>query len=1078
MTEIPPDMPKTKRKRFMALRCAINALLTPFLAVVLLVAIAVFALQGRTVPVPKSLADVVRTHVSNEDIYVEFDAIEIGLKNGFDIRTVFTGVKMSEDISTPALQMSALDVTLDGEALLYGHMRPVNAIAEGGVVRINRLQSGKFDLGFGTDTPAVRRALSLDALFEELVQSFDIPALSVLQSIDVTGVSILYGDKRSGQSWTFDGGVIKIARSLPDNAFRMRADLALLTGQSDIATLAVSYSNAGKGTAILSADLDGVQAKDLASQIPALAWLATIDAPISGSLRDDLSPQSKAPLSARLDLGAGTITLPAANEPIIFTKAKTYLRYNAERQRLDFDLIEVQSDVFDLNGMASAVRQGDQFLFNANAQNVFVKPGPLWADGLRIRSAGVDGRISLEPIHIELGQFFAQTDSIYLAGQGRLQNTPEGWLRQLNIKTDSASYDVILKHWPKTVLKNPRRWIENNILSGAAIRPTVSIRQLGDEKIQGNVSLSFKDAAFYGLKSLPPITQAEGTFTVMADQMDVVLSAGVMAFEDDGIVDVSGTTLHVPDLRLKPAIGQFDIAVSGPLIAALSALDHKPFEVFTKMGRDYRIATGDFDGRLSLQVPFQNSIKPADVTYDLNAQVTDVQSTVLVPNRQLTAQRMQVSATHAGVTVSGAAVLDGIAANATWTQGQGVPGSNLSATFTADAKGLASFGIALPPDSVTGQTTGQIQISLPADGSPRFDMTSDLVGAKISIPQIGWSKSARRQAALSIQGQLEPLQVNAISLDAPGLKAEGTISLTGNRLDRITLSKLSVGRWLSGAVTLTGQGAGQPMAVSIAGGQLDLRNAPFANGGNGSMPPISGQLGRIRIADGLSLHNANLEFKGGKSNLGRFSGQINGGASVSGTIARKNQSTTISLQSRDAGGVMRDAGILRQANGGDLKLTLQSDPKGGWRGSADIIGARVQDAPALANLLSAISVVGILEQMDGKGLMMDEIKADFVINEGQVTLYSASAVGPSLGLSLDGYINTAAKTVDLQGVVSPLYLVNSIGAILTRRGEGLLGFNFTLKGQTDDMRVRVNPLSILTPGMFREIFRRAPPQKP
>jgi len=61
-------------------------------------------------------------------------------------------------------------------------------------------------------------------------------------------------------------------------------------------------------------------------------------------------------------------------------------------------------------------------------------------------------------------------------------------------------------------------------------------------------------------------------------------------------------------------------------------------------------------------------------------------------------------------------------------------------------------------------------------------------------------------------------------------------------------------------------------------------------------------------------------------------------------------------------------------------------------------------------------------------------------------------------------------------VISPLYLINGIGSILTRRGEGLIGFNFNVRGATDAPQVSVNPLSALTPGMFREIFRRAPPE--
>ena len=65
---------------------------------------------------------------------------------------------------------------------------------------------------------------------------------------------------------------------------------------------------------------------------------------------------------------------------------------------------------------------------------------------------------------------------------------------------------------------------------------------------------------------------------------------------------------------------------------------------------------------------------------------------------------------------------------------------------------------------------------------------------------------------------------------------------------------------------------------------------------------------------------------------------------------------------------------------------------------------------------------------------------------------------------------------EYDAVISPIYLLNGVGAVLTRQGEGLFGFNYRLGGTSDDPSVRVNPLSILTPGMFREIFRRPVPR--
>ena len=80
------------------------------------------------------------------------------------------------------------------------------------------------------------------------------------------------------------------------------------------------------------------------------------------------------------------------------------------------------------------------------------------------------------------------------------------------------------------------------------------------------------------------------------------------------------------------------------------------------------------------------------------------------------------------------------------------------------------------------------------------------------------------------------------------------------------------------------------------------------------------------------------------------------------------------------------------------------------------------------------------------------------------------------GVSMDGIYTFANKAMDMQGVVSPFYLINGVGAIFSRKGEGLIGFNYRLKGPVANPKVQVNPLSLFTPGMFREIFRRPAPK--
>jgi hypothetical protein len=126
----------------------------------------------------------------------------------------------------------------------------------------------------------------------------------------------------------------------------------------------------------------------------------------------------------------------------------------------------------------------------------------------------------------------------------------------------------------------------------------------------------------------------------------------------------------------------------------------------------------------------------------------------------------------------------------------------------------------------------------------------------------------------------------------------------------------------------------------------------------------------------------------------------------------------------------------------------------------------------MAELLNAISVVGLLEQLSGDGINLGTVDARFVLGPERVTLIEGTAVGPAIGVSMSGIYDIPSRSLDMEGVVSPLYIVNGLaGALFAPRGEGLFGFSYRLSGTAARPDVSVNPLSILTPGIFRDIFR-------
>jgi len=234
------------------------------------------------------------------------------------------------------------------------------------------------------------------------------------------------------------------------------------------------------------------------------------------------------------------------------------------------------------------------------------------------------------------------------------------------------------------------------------------------------------------------------------------------------------------------------------------------------------------------------------------------------------------------------------------------------------------------------------------------------------------------------------------------------------------------------------------------------------------------RLDALQVSQGITLTRFDGAFQAGSGNFTALLGK----AEINGAVIPSRGRSAVRITGRDAGDILAGAGVLRRVQDGTFRLDLA--PVGTAAGSYDgllrIEGTRLQGGNVITGLLDAISIVGILDQLNGPGIYFEEVEARFRLTPSQVIVQQSSAVGPSMGISLDGFYNLASKQMDMQGVLSPIYLLNGIGQIFTRKGEGLIGFNFNVTGPAQQPRIAVNPLSVFTPGMFRDIFRRPPPE--
>lgn len=1005
-------------------------------------------------------------------------------------------VRLLEQNGTPFLSLPELRVAIDPQALATGKIRLRSLRLIGGAMTLRRLEDGQFDIALNLNMKP-RPIVGLSGVVSTLVALSEHPALAYLQRIEAQALSLTLDDRMLGRIWDLGDG--RLAMDNRGDELAIELGMSVNGGRTSAASAVVTLIAAkADASARMTVTVDRVAAADIASQAAPLAWLSVLDAPISGQIASALDGTGAlASLDASLTIDKGALQPTPETKPVPFEGASLFFGYDPARERLDLRAATLTSKDIALTASGHAYLPGvttripQEILAQIQIENLQIDPEGVLDQPVQFEQGALDFRVRLAPFGIDIGQASLTHQDQHLIASGQVEAGSTGWSVAVNAQLDQIPHDRLLALWPPQVVPKTRLWVADNVQQGDLSNVRAGFRLAPEVETNFSLGYDFSSADVRFLKTLPPIEGGRGYSVVEGKSYTMVLEEGFVVAASGGRIDAAGSVFAVPDVTQKPAMARIDVRAVGEMNAALSILDEKPFEFMTKAKLPTDLGTGRADIVARIVTPLRKGVTLTDVDYDVTGQITGFSSDRLVPGRDLRADRLNLRVTPKGLQVGGKGTLQSVPFDGQFTKSflpadKGI--SQVKGTAEFGPKAAAALGVPLPDGLIGGRGTAAVTVDLRTGQPPALGLRSDLAGVSMAIPALGWSKGAGSRGQLALDITLgKPAKVDRITLDAAGLTAAGAITLTPDgALNEARFSSVRLGSWLNAAATLSGRGRGRAPAIAVTGGRVDLRGLPTRletrreNGGGsgaGSSGPITLQLDELTVAEGLALtaFRSTITPRAGGVE-GEFAGRVNGQTAVNGTLVPTRNGTAVRLRSDDAGSVFSAAKIFPNAQGGVMDLVLNPVGQAGtYDGNLTVRSVRIRNAPAVAELINAISVVGLLDQMNGTGLLFNEAEASFRLGPRAVQITKGSAVGASLGVSLSGLYVFNGKRLDLQGVISPIYLLNGIGAIFTRKGEGLFGFNYTLKGTAKEPSVSVNPLSILTPGMFREIFRSAPP---
>ena len=143
---------------------------------------------------------------------------------------------------------------------------------------------------------------------------------------------------------------------------------------------------------------------------------------------------------------------------------------------------------------------------------------------------------------------------------------------------------------------------------------------------------------------------------------------------------------------------------------------------------------------------------------------------------------------------------------------------------------------------------------------------------------------------------------------------------------------------------------------------------------------------------------------------------------------------------------------------------------------------KVKNAPGLVKLLSLADFGGMVDAVSGEGLSFEKLEMKMEKNKKVLNLKELYAIGPSVSILMEGYVENDTGIVSLRGTMVPAKTLNKflskvpiVGDILIPKeiGEGLFGISFKMKGAPGEIKTTVNPIKTLTPRFIQKALKKS-----
>jgi hypothetical protein len=1020
---------------------------------------------------------------------------------------VFTGVDVviNSDDGTEMQRLAELSSFFPLSDVRKGILLPRKLVLNGGEVSWVENKNGRIKAGLGSPETLGRLGPLWEGRRGTSSRSGSLD-LDGVEFVEIKGATANYHNETNGLDVVLKEMSFLFKRESDVLKFEVDGQLVQTEGAAIIPLRASVVTNENFQSFDVAFKGEGINLAQIGPERGRFERITDLDAPAFFEGQFDFDRETGLQ-SAKLDfeIREGAVAIPGLDEPYAFDSFVVSADLNAGQSEMTISTFDLQSSKVDFSAKGElsdlgAISDGDinsSPLFDLNFETLALDFTPRFEAPLRFKAFDVAGRVDADEETLEIESFRLDRLTHQVSGSFFTKRDKTGSLEILRASGDmsgSMSPEELLQIWPVKFADGARRWIERSVIKA-------DIDSLSFEADYGpnddgvfsektmNLDWTVRDADVRYISTMTPLTGASGKARISDNALEVELEQGQI-----GSIVALPSRVDIPRLRPKGGDMIIQVNAAGNAPDMLSLINEPPFKFADRYGVDPATIAGQGEVSLTITRPLLEFFDQNRIQYAATGNMTGVSAPFRIGPHQLKNGDLSLDIDKSGLRVDGPVNIGPWRTNLEWREvfDNGLTPTRYRVFGEMQHTILDDLGLGLRE-----YFDGTIGVEINATGQG-VNITSATLQADLAKTEIAfgefWNKplDAPGQVKASLTRGEQGTDFQSIAISAPELEMKGRLSLTPNyALRELILDQIKMSDFIEGSLQIRPDSERELLSASLSGARLDvssfLDQSLTSQTAAVDVPLLfSAQVDTLVLDPLFETRNTSLLYShnGLAMTSLRLSGDTDDGPITADLKTDSDNNTRTVNASIPNAAIAAEAFLgLKSLEGGTLtmngNLPLPGE-EGAYVGKLIIEDFTLREAPIMAQLLSLGSLTGLFDTLAGEGLGFDRFEAPFQLLGGKLSIRDASVYGPALGMSGEGNININEKTVDIDGALVPAYTANSLlgdipvlGDLLVgKKGEGIFALSYTVEGPFEATQISVNPLSALTPGFLRGIFRK------